>query len=260
MSSPKIFKLLERTFSLGRWDDVAIQMRPWFLFIPFFVAIPYFMSEADGKLWYFFIIATSIYSGIFLHECGHVWAAWKLGGHPLKIILHHLVETASFESNELRFRSVCLIYFAGPCVNIILGSTALCIHHFIPQPFIPKPLYSDELLLMAYVNFGLGALNLIPIPPLDGGMIIYMMSCRLFGLRKGLIIIGSLGIIFSVFMAIALVPMATLKGLLFSVTRFRLSWKLLKLGIHRQKLHLNPEVLSEQEMEGANPEQLADLS
>ncbi len=152
------------------------------------------------------VIAVLVYSCI-LHECAHVWTAWKLGDptgrergrltlNPIPhidlfwtIILPIMMWLlASFPIggpkpapvNPLNFRNPRAGFMwtalAGPATNLLLAAAALGILwtlHAVAPGFVHAE--EDEVSFNAlfffsvmFINGILAVINLIPVPPLDG--------------------------------------------------------------------------------------------
>lgn len=141
-----------------------------------------------------------------IHELGHIAAAAAFGGRVDRL-------TLSLAGAELRFSyprplsygRECLVALAGPCANLLAGAPALCAKSYLP----------------AAVCFGLGAFNLLPMLPLDGGVILYdLLAPRLGPDRSEWILAACAGILAGVllgFGAAALVCYANATLLLVSL-------------------------------------------
>jgi Zn-dependent protease len=135
--------------------------------------------------------------GLSVHEFAHAWMAWRLGDStakdqgrltlnpirhidPLGLLL---IVIAGFGwARPVRFnpanlkqrnRDEILIALAGPFSNLVLGFLLLG----VARVLLLNDAFSQStagfeafkvLLQWAFINFGLGVFNLIPIPPLDG--------------------------------------------------------------------------------------------
>lgn len=183
--------------------------------------------------------------GIILHEVAHGWMANRCGDSTAKILgrltinpLPHIdpmgllcfVLTSLSGSfifgwakpvpvNPNNFyrpaRDMMLVALAGPCTNFLLAigfAVLLRLQLFIfpYQEFIGNATYAFMLLMFqtgVIINFGLGWLNLLPVPPLDGSKVLaYFLPAhvayRYMGLeRYGFIILllllftGALGFV-----------------------------------------------------------------
>jgi len=96
-----------------------------------------------------------------LHELGHVAVIWLLGGRITGFFGRGQGFGLSF--GGLSYGGELLAALAGPAVSLLLGAT-----------FTGLALWqnSRELAFCAFANLALGALNLLPIVPLDGGRVL----------------------------------------------------------------------------------------
>ena len=70
-------------------------------------------------------------------------------------------------------RDMALVALAGPISNFFIAFLGLVAYQFARQPLADSPYFAAPVLgVLGYVyrfNLGLGVVNLIPLPPLDGG-------------------------------------------------------------------------------------------
>jgi Zn-dependent protease len=156
----------------------------------------------ETVLLYAIVIGVTVYSCI-LHEVAHVWSAYKLGDPTGKNLGRLTLDPRPHFSlfwtfllplwtyifarfpvggpkpapiNPLNFREprtgMMLSGLAGPGMNVLLAAVALgllWIFSRLPNDWIPPDSFIGfALCAIVFVNVGLAALNLIPIPPLDG--------------------------------------------------------------------------------------------
>lgn len=100
-----------------------------------------------------------------LHELGHVSAAAVLGGHMRKLSLTAVgAELCIDYDAPLSYGRESLVALAGPGANLLFGVLALSLGWE----------------LAAAVSLIIGIFNLLPIPPLDGGRVVYgLLAVRL---------------------------------------------------------------------------------
>lgn len=92
------------------------------------------------------------------HELGHVVAARCCGGRVERLSLTAVGAELSFSYRApLTYEQDSLVALAGPGVNLLLGGL----------------FYWQGRHLPAALSLGLGAFNLLPILPLDGGRVLY---------------------------------------------------------------------------------------
>lgn len=72
-------------------------------------------------------------------------------------------------------RDMALVSVAGSAGNFLTALVCGIVFRVMPQPFIAMPSLLTLLQLMILINLGLGTFNLIPIPPLDGSKLLYLV-------------------------------------------------------------------------------------
>lgn len=97
------------------------------------------------------------------HELGHIFASRRFGGRAEVLSLTVTGAELKFSYQAvLSYGAESLIALAGPAVNLLLGAVSLCFHGH----------------LIAMTNLAIGLFNLIPIPPMDGGRILFNLVCE----------------------------------------------------------------------------------
>lgn len=136
-----------------------------------------------------------------IHEFGHAWAAVKLGDtlpleqgrytlnprRHLDVIGTLLLALAGFgwakpvQINPYAMRlapnpraGLIVTAAAGPAMNVLLAIGAAVLFR-LNLSTLRLPVVADVLWLLTYINMMLVVFNLIPIPPLDGSRILYML-------------------------------------------------------------------------------------
>ena len=119
-----------------------------------------------------------VFAGVLAHELGHAFAIRRHGFSP-SITLHGFGGLTSWQGGDsLPPGQRALISAAGPAVGITIGLVLLVLARAVS----PLPPIGSELLRYAvWVNLGWGVLNLLPILPLDGGMIVGSLAEKLWG-------------------------------------------------------------------------------
>lgn len=111
---------------------------------------------------------------VFVHELGHGLAATYFSWRVKKIMLlpfGGMVETDEFGNRPLKEET--FVVLAGPFQHILLGLIFAIFYHF---SLISSEFYST---LINY-NLMIFLFNCLPIYPLDGGKIIYLLTAKYF--------------------------------------------------------------------------------
>lgn len=91
-----------------------------------------------------------------VHELGHIAAALALGGRAERLKLTAVGAELRFAyPAPLSYLRDSMVALAGPAANLLAGGAAMAL----------------DFTLLAALNFGIGAFNLLPIQPLDGGRV-----------------------------------------------------------------------------------------
>lgn len=142
----------------------------------------------------FFILVIPLLYSVVIHEVAHGWVAYRMGDPTAKWMgrltlnpLKHLdpigtlmlflagfgwAKPVPVNLSNIPNRRKALIFVssAGILANILLAFGALLLYRWLHLP--PRGMATIILLTMAHINITLAALNLIPIPPLDGSKIL----------------------------------------------------------------------------------------
>ena len=111
--------------------------------------------------------AVILYLSVLLHEASHAYVARHYGYRVTSITLHFLGGMTAIDSEARKARQEFWIAVVGPVTSLLVGGAALGLWFVTP----------DGLLLVAVeglagANLLVGALNLVPGLPLDGGRVL----------------------------------------------------------------------------------------
>ena len=109
-----------------------------------------------------------VFVSVLVHELGHAIAFKKYGGRP-SILLQAFGGLASSSGYYSR-RQHIIISAAGPAAGLLLGGIAWIITQFFP-PSIESIRLAHLVIWFLWVNIVWSLINLLPVPPLDGGQI-----------------------------------------------------------------------------------------
>jgi stage IV sporulation protein FB len=156
---------------------------------------------------------------VLLHELGHVLMGLRFGITTPRIVLYPIGGVAWMKRIPREPRVELLIALAGPMVNIFLAAIGiLVIRGTILIPLRETPASFEEFVAaLIWINLALGAFNLIPAFPMDGGRILRALLAMKFSFEKATAIavrIGeAFGIVFAVYSIIAAQPVLFLISL-----------------------------------------------
>ncbi len=150
--------------------------------------IPIYLDISTAILLFFFIgmtgsLALDVASAMLLlvsivfHELGHSLTARAFGCRTRDITLMLIGGCASLERMPRKAWQELLTAAAGPAVSFLLG-----IGCYIGAMFCPLDFTAAALYIASIVNFSLGAFNLLPGFPMDGGRI-FRSAARAFTTR-----------------------------------------------------------------------------
>ncbi|MFO0593755.1 MAG: hypothetical protein U0228_00550 [Myxococcaceae bacterium] len=141
---------------------IPVRVEPMFFLLPLMALAN--RSPAEAASW-----AVLVFVGVLLHELGHALAMKWYSFSP-SITLHALGGVTQYPATARPPpRQVFFITLAGPTAGLMLGVLALALRHFITDP---SPLVSMALEDAIRINIGWSIINLLPILPWDGGLIL----------------------------------------------------------------------------------------
>jgi Zn-dependent protease len=143
----------------------------------------------------FVILTIPLLYSVVIHEVAHGWVAYRMGDPTAKWMgrlslnpLKHLdpigtlmlflagfgwAKPVPVNINNIpnRRKGLILVSSAGILANILMAFGALLVHRLLG-------LSSTGMITVAHINITLAALNLIPVPPLDGSKILMGFAPR----------------------------------------------------------------------------------
>jgi Zn-dependent protease len=130
--------------------------------------------------------AVILYLSVLVHEASHAFVARSYGFPVTSITLHFLGGMTAVEGEARKPRQEFFIAVVGPLTSIAVGALALVI-----RPVVPDGLLLLAVEGLAWANLLVGALNLIPGLPLDGGRVLKSLVWQVTGnAHRGTIVAG----------------------------------------------------------------------
>ena len=110
-----------------------------------------------------------VFVSILIHELGHAVAARAFGYAPsIRLYAMGGLTTWRTEAEPVPGRRL-VVSLAGPVAGFLVGGIVWAVRPLLPLDALPMRVLVGDLL---WVNIGWGALNLIPMYPLDGGHVL----------------------------------------------------------------------------------------
>jgi Zn-dependent protease len=159
-----------------RWRLAGTEFRvqPLFWVSAALLGVWYYHDPDFGGVGFFFLWMGVVFVSLLLHELGHVAAA-RLFGARGRVILSWLGGRVLGLEGLGRWRRVAVL-LAGPLTNFVVGGLLWAVPSVVPFPaFVLEHHWESPvatgLVLLIVVNLSWGALNLLPLWPLDGGRV-----------------------------------------------------------------------------------------
>ena len=120
--------------------------------------------------------AIMLYLSVLLHEASHAYMARHYGFPVSSITLHFLGGVTAIEAEAKKPRQEFWIAVVGPLTSIAVGLAALGLWFVVPEGLLLMVVEG-----LAFGNLLVGALNLVPGLPLDGGRVLKSLVWQLTG-------------------------------------------------------------------------------
>ncbi len=126
----------------------------------------------------FFAAYSAVFISMLLHELGHIAVAGIFGVRTDIFSVSVLGFSASIQTSRCSRKESIFVYSAGPALNLLFFFTALILEHILPGE-------QEYFKLLAASNLYLGLFNLLPVMPLDGRQLMYVLLHGSLGSQAG---------------------------------------------------------------------------
>lgn len=161
-----------KSFKLFNFQGTPVYLSPWFFILFLIFSLP---------------VTIGIFISVLLHEIGHTWMANRKGYNVKAIVIDLLYGSAEIDSN-MHDRDSIPIVAAGPITTLLLAVISYILFQFIDNTFL-NSLYTINLYLFVF--------NILPIYPLDGGLIVRSFANLSRNRQKARIISSIISLLFS---------------------------------------------------------------
>ena len=139
---------------------------------------------------------TALFGCVLLHEFGHALTAKRYGIRTRDITLLPIGGIARLERLPENPRHELWVTLAGPAVNVVIAGVLFAVLYFIypVNEFSHARLLEGNFLVrLMWVNVFLGAFNLLPAFPMDGGRVLRALLSMRLGRAKATRLAASIG-------------------------------------------------------------------
>jgi Zn-dependent protease len=129
--------------------------------------------DSDTRFSYVLVAIACVFLAILIHELGHAFAQRHYGDRESHIVIYYFGGLTIGSINPSSYLARILISLWGPGAGFILGGVAYAFVLLIRYSVIPEPESHVMVALdvLVWVSVIWGAVNLLPVFPLDGGQI-----------------------------------------------------------------------------------------
>jgi Zn-dependent protease len=174
------------SYKLGEWFGIAVNVHATFLLLLGWIALgAYADAHSPAAVLRSVLFTLALFCLVVLHEYGHALTARHFGIRTRHITLYPIGGVALLEGMPERPREQLLVALAGPAVNFALAATVVGAMAVLGQPLGQMTRLSwDPQSLLAQLfmaNILMGAFNLLPALPMDGGRVLRALLAMRLG-------------------------------------------------------------------------------
>ncbi len=147
-----------------------------------------------GKLLLGLFSAILFFIAVLLHELSHSYVAMRKGYRISGITLFIFGGVSEIESQPSEAPGEALMAFVGPATSLAIGLALLPVWYLTRDlGNLGMDIVSITAGMMSFYNLLLGAFNLIPAFPMDGGRVLRSLLARRIGFRRATIVAVQVG-------------------------------------------------------------------
>ena len=178
---------------------IPFHVEPWYLLLGLYM-VSRAATVVDGLIWF-----GAVTLSIGVHELGHGLVARRFALQP-SIVLHGWGGMTS-HAPARRDRDDALIVAAGPTAGLLFGGLvfagALGAEAIAPGGIAARPLLEGLVQNLLFVNLFWSVVNLLPMFPLDGGLLFRLGVHRVLDRPRAERVVHGTGLAFAVVWALA---------------------------------------------------------
>jgi Zn-dependent protease len=230
------FSMRDGTAEIAQYRKTPIHVHATFFITAAILAWPFLRMLTPSGLALAVLFIAAIFASVSLHELAHLEMARRYGVAARRIDVHMFGGLVQFRHLPHTRGQDFAITLAGPIVNLAIGLTLLAV---VSSSASDSLRFSDEfeawppahgflqLLLRAcaYLNVGLGVVNLIPAFPLDGGKLLFLVVEERYGPRIATLLVGALGLVFAFISTLVLIGTVISGFPIWAPPGFNINWR-----------------------------------
>jgi Zn-dependent protease len=181
------------SFPIGKIAGIEIRVHATFFVLVVLFALgssgPGGPGMIGGLIWLVLIFAC-----VVIHELAHSLVARRRGALVREIVLLPIGGVSRLEHLPESPRDELAIAIVGPAASVALALVGALVLVGLRQPILPADLYGGPLLArLVWFNLVIGAFNLLPAFPLDGGRVLRALLERRYDLERATHIAARIG-------------------------------------------------------------------
>jgi Zn-dependent protease len=219
--------MLDRGFTILRIRGIPVRLHPSLLvFLPYLAFVATRQLDSVARLLgvpreafrlppfaWGVLLAVGLFVAVLAHELCHSLVAIRSGARVHSITLM-MLGGVSFIDGRLSPGREAWMAFAGPLASFAIAAASYAVFRLVPLPAEARA----ALFAFALTNAVIGAFNLAPAFPMDGGRIVRGLLARWIGLARATLFATRLGKVMAV--AIALYALWSLNLILLLIAWF----------------------------------------
>lgn len=157
-------------------------------------------EHLQGSPWLWGLgVALALFASVLVHELAHSLYALRRGGRVRGITLLVIGGVSEISEMPQRSRHEAIMALLGPVVSIAIGAVCVLVHALVPTSSFNLRF---GLFYLGGLNLLLGAFNLLPAYPMDGGRVLRAVLAGRIGLVRATHVAARIGKAFAVAFAI----------------------------------------------------------
>lgn len=180
---------------------LGVPIRLHFTFVLLLIFIVTFGARGGESALFNVIYILALFTSVLLHELGHVAVSKRYGIRTLEIVMYPIGGVARLERSPKPSEELW-IALAGPAVNVLIATALWAylgfMHAEVDLNALTSPSDANLLARIAIGNLVLGAFNMVPAFPMDGGRVLRALLARWQPEEKATRMAASAGRVFAI--------------------------------------------------------------